>query len=118
MATLSARTKVREEVAGWNPEQIWHPPTQGQRWFDKAFRRLSFAFAAFTILLIAWLVLEIAIKAVPAFREYGLRFYPHHHVGPEQGAVRDTSRDMGNSLHIAASARHRVGIWDRCSHLP
>ncbi len=74
MATLSARTKVREEVAGWNPEQIWHPPTQGQRWFDKAFRRLSFAFAAFTILLIAWLVLEIAIKAVPAFREYGLGF--------------------------------------------
>jgi phosphate transport system permease protein len=74
MATISAQTKGREEVAGWNPGQIWHPPTQGQCWFDKAFRRLSFAFAAFTILLIAWLVLEIAIKAVPAFREYGLGF--------------------------------------------
>jgi phosphate transport system permease protein len=74
MATISARTKAREEVAGWNPSQIWQPPTQGQRWFDKAFRRLSFAFAAFTILLIAWLVIEIAIKAVPAFREYGLGF--------------------------------------------
>lgn len=44
--------------------------------------------------------------------------YPHHHVGPEQGAVRDTSRDMGNSLHIAASAYNRVGVWNCGSHLP
>jgi phosphate transport system permease protein len=74
MGPVSVQTKVREEVAGWNPGQIWQPPTQGQRWFDKAFRRLSVAFAAFTILLIGWLVLEIATKAVPAFREYGLGF--------------------------------------------
>jgi phosphate transport system permease protein len=41
---------------------------------DSAFRRLCFGFAAFTILLIAWLVLEIALRAVPAIREYGLGF--------------------------------------------
>src|SRR5215470_7028086 len=74
MATLSRRAQVRAEVAGWNPEQIWRPPTRAQRWYDGAFRRLCFTFAVLTILLITWLVLEIAFRATPAFRQYGLGF--------------------------------------------
>ena len=74
MASVPSKAQLREEVAGWNPGQIWQPPTQAQRWYDGAFRRLCFVFAAFTILLIAWLVLEIAFRAMPAFRQYGLNF--------------------------------------------
>jgi phosphate transport system permease protein len=74
MASVTDRAQAREEVAGWNPGQIWQPPTQAQRWYDGAFRRLCFVFAAFTILLIVWLVLEIAYRAMPAFRQYGLNF--------------------------------------------
>ena len=74
MASALSKAQVREEVASWNPGQIWQPPTQTQRLLDSAFRRLCFGFAAFTILLIAWLVLEIARRAVPAIRDYGLGF--------------------------------------------
>src|SRR5215470_18162460 len=75
MASISTRrAELRTEAANWNPGQIWQPPTQAQRWYDVSFRRLSFACAVFTIFLIAWLVLEIAFRAVPAFREYGLSF--------------------------------------------
>src|SRR5215475_7323495 len=75
MATLaSERARSREEAASWNPGQIWQPPTRAQRWYDGAFRRLCFIFAAATILLIAWLVLEIAFRAMPAFRQYGMSF--------------------------------------------
>src|SRR5215475_2790384 len=75
MATLaSRRARLREEVAGWNHDQIWKPPSRSQRWYDRAFRRLCFVFAAGTILLIAWLVLEIALRAMPAFRQYGISF--------------------------------------------
>ena len=65
---------MREEAASWKPGQIWQPPTRSQRWYDGAFRRLCFIFAAFTIVLIAWLVLEIAFRAMPAFRQYGISF--------------------------------------------
>ena len=75
MATLATRrARLREEAASWNPGQIWQPPTRSQRWYDGAFRRLCFIFAAFTIVLIAWLVLEIAFRAMPAFRQYGISF--------------------------------------------
>src|SRR5262249_1977503 len=75
MASISTRrAELRGEAASWNPGQIWAPPTQAQRWYDVFFRRLFFAFAVFPIFLIAWLVLEIAFRAVPAFREYGLNF--------------------------------------------
>lgn len=74
MASASSKAQLREEVASWNPSQIWQAPTNTQRLLDSAFRRLCFGFAAFTILLIAWLVLEIALRAVPAIREYGLGF--------------------------------------------
>jgi phosphate transport system permease protein len=74
MATVTSQDRVRAEVAGWHPGQIWQPPTRTQRWYDSAFRRLCFVFAAFIILLIAWLVGEIAFRAMPAFKEYGLGF--------------------------------------------
>jgi len=57
-----------------NSGQIWQPPTQAQRWYDVSFRRTCLAFAVFTIFLIAWLVGEIAFRALPAFQEYGLNF--------------------------------------------
>ncbi|HZD48572.1 MAG TPA: phosphate ABC transporter permease subunit PstC [Silvibacterium sp.] len=66
--------KAKEEVAGWHPGQIWQPPTAVQRWIDLVFRRLCVAFAAFTIVLIVLLVLEIGAKAIPAFRGYGIGF--------------------------------------------
>src|SRR6516225_660322 len=54
--------------------QTWQPPTGAQRWVDRIFRRLCLVFAALTIVLIVFLVVEIGAKAVPAFREYGLAF--------------------------------------------
>jgi phosphate transport system permease protein len=81
----SRRALLRAEAAGWNPGQIWRPPTRGQRWYDISFRRLCFVFAAFTILLIAWLVLEIAFRAMPAFREYGLSFVTGTTWDPNKG---------------------------------
>lgn len=74
MATASRITREREEVAAWNPDQIWHPPSKAQRWIDLVFRRLCVAFAAVTVALIAFLVLEIGVKALPAIREHGLEF--------------------------------------------
>jgi phosphate transport system permease protein len=74
MASVPDITRVREEVAAWHPGQIWRPPTTSQRWVDVAFRRLCVIFAALTIVLIILLVVEIGLKAIPAFREYGLRF--------------------------------------------
>lgn len=61
-------------MAAWHPGQIWQPPSKSQRWVDVAFRRLCVVFAALTVALIILLVVEIGIKAIPAFREYGLSF--------------------------------------------
>ena len=66
--------KLEKEVEAWHAGQIWQPPTSAQRWTDLLFRRLCVAFAAFTIVLIVLLVLEIGAKAIPAFRGYGLGF--------------------------------------------
>src|SRR5271169_4514945 len=74
MTSLSETTRAREEVAAWNPSQIWRPPSKSQRWTDVLFRRLCLGFAGLTIVLIALLVFEIAVKAIPAFREHGLSF--------------------------------------------
>src|SRR5262245_54729278 len=69
-----SKTQVHERGAGWQAGQIWQPPTKTQRWYDGAFRGLCIGFAAFTIVLIAWLVLEIAYRAIPAFQQYGVSF--------------------------------------------
>ena len=67
-------TRARQEVAAWHPGQIWKPPSKAQSWTDVAFRRLCRGFAALTVVLVIVLVVEIGAKAVPAFREYGLKF--------------------------------------------
>src|SRR5215472_650892 len=74
MASTSDITRAREEVTAWHPGQIWHPPSTAQKWTDRIFRQLCVVFAASTIALSALLVLEIGVKAIPAFREYGLGF--------------------------------------------
>jgi phosphate transport system permease protein len=76
MASIPGTTRIQspEEVKAWHAVQIWQPPSKVQRWLDVAFRRLCVAFAAVTVVLIVLLVVEIGIKAVPAFGEYGLRF--------------------------------------------
>ena len=67
-------TRARQEVAAWHPGQIWQPPSKGQRWTDVAFRKLCFGFAGLTVLLVIFLVVEIGVQAIPAFKEYGLKF--------------------------------------------
>ena len=74
MASLPTPTDYEARAAAHGRGQIWQPPTGGQRWADRIFRRLCLAFSALTILLIIFLVVEIGAKAVPAFREYGLGF--------------------------------------------
>jgi phosphate transport system permease protein len=74
MASAPDISRAREEVASWNAGQIWSPPSAAQKWTDRVFRRLCVVFAASVIVLIAILVLEIAAKAIPAFREYGVSF--------------------------------------------
>ena len=76
MATIPNQTRleVQAEVKAWNPASIWQPPTAGQRLFDRVFRRSTYFFAAFTIVLMALLVVEIGIKAIPAFHQFGFNF--------------------------------------------
>ena len=113
MASASSKAQLREEVAGWNPGQISQAPTQTQRLFDSAFRRLCFGFAAFTILLDR---LDRAgdrdRERRQLFEQYGVGFYLRYHVGSEQSAVRHLGRDLGNPLHFAAGAgtRHGFGV--------
>ena len=61
-------------IDGLSAGKIWQPPSKTQKFVDRTFRRLCIIFAAFTVVLIALLVVEIGLKAIPAFSEYGLRF--------------------------------------------
>jgi len=56
------------------PGEITQAPTRGQTLLDAAFRRLSFLFAGGTILLVTFIVLRIAVSALPAMRHEGLSF--------------------------------------------
>lgn len=56
------------------PGEITQAPTRSQSLADMAFRRLSFAFACGTILLVTFIVFRIAASAAPAMRETGLSF--------------------------------------------
>jgi len=53
---------------------ISQAPTRLQRGLDAAFRRSCYAFAWFTILLVTFIVLRIAVAAAPAIRQYGFGF--------------------------------------------
>jgi phosphate transport system permease protein len=74
MASVPGTIPTGDAVQPWQAGQIWQPPSSSQRWIDIAFRRLCVGFAALTVVLIIVLVLEIAVEAVPAFREHGLGF--------------------------------------------
>ena len=53
---------------------ISQAPTRLQRGLDAVFRRSCYAFAWFTILLVTFIVLRIAVAAAPAIRQYGFGF--------------------------------------------
>jgi phosphate transport system permease protein len=49
-------------------------PSAGQLFVDRSFHNLCRVFAWLAALLVAWIVGEIALKAVPAMREHGFQF--------------------------------------------
>jgi len=53
---------------------ISQAPTRLQRWLDAGFRGTCRGFAWFTILLVTFIVLRIAVAAAPAMRQYGFGF--------------------------------------------
>ncbi|MGD0283375.1 MAG: phosphate ABC transporter permease subunit PstC [Dissulfurispiraceae bacterium] len=55
-------------------DQISRPPTRSQQLVDTAFRWLCYGFAWLSVLTVAFIVLEIAMNAVPAIRHYGPGF--------------------------------------------
>jgi len=84
MTSVPGTTRLEDEAA-WHVGQTWQPPSKAQRWIDVLFRRLCVGFAALTIVLIALLVFEIAVKAIPAFREHGLSFLYQATWDPNKG---------------------------------
>jgi len=54
--------------------QISRPPTRSQQVADTTFRWLCYGFAWLSVLMVAFIVLEIATNAVPAMQQYGLGF--------------------------------------------
>jgi phosphate transport system permease protein len=54
--------------------QISQPPTRFQQVMDVVFRRLCYGFACFSVLLVAFIVLKIAVAAAPALRQQGIGF--------------------------------------------
>jgi phosphate transport system permease protein len=70
----TSRIQSRDEVKHWHIGQIWQPPSSVQRWTNVIFRRLCVGFAALTVALSVYLVVQIGAEAMPAFREHGLSF--------------------------------------------
>jgi phosphate transport system permease protein len=54
--------------------QISRPPTRRERYTNIVFRGLSYFFAWFTILLVLFILYEIASAAVPAMKDHGVGF--------------------------------------------
>lgn len=55
-------------------KSLSRPPSTGDRYFDKIFRGVTFAFTWATILLLALIVFKIGGQAIPAMKEYGFKF--------------------------------------------
>jgi phosphate transport system permease protein len=53
---------------------ISRPPTWAERFSDRSFRGLTFAFAWLTILVVGFIIYQIASKASPAIQNYGAHF--------------------------------------------
>lgn len=68
-----------------NERQISRPPTSAQRVIDQTFRGLCYGFALLSILLVVFIVLRIAMTAVPAVRQYGLGFLTGTTWDPNRG---------------------------------
>ena len=76
---MSSHLSVQPEIASGQAFAvsrgvISQAPTRLQRWLDAAFRNACYAFAWFTILLVTFIVLRIAVAATPAMRQYGFGF--------------------------------------------
>lgn len=56
------------------PNAIARPPSGRQLVLDRAFRAISFASALFVLGLVGYIVVEIAVSAVPAISRYGFGF--------------------------------------------
>ncbi|MBV9183749.1 MAG: phosphate ABC transporter permease subunit PstC [Acidobacteria bacterium] len=54
--------------------EITQAPTRVQIAVDRAFRRTCFLFACLTILLVTFIVLRIALSAIPAIQHYGIGY--------------------------------------------
>src|SRR5271169_211052 len=64
----------RSTVFGARTGEISQSPTRVQTLIDVAFRRTCYTFAWLVILLVTFIVLRIALVAVPAVRHYGIGF--------------------------------------------
>lgn len=76
---MSSHLSVQQGVASGSVfatsrSVISQAPTRLQRGLDTAFRNACYAFAWFTILLVTFIVLRIAVAAAPAMRQYGFGF--------------------------------------------
>jgi phosphate transport system permease protein len=56
------------------PQPIARPPSAREQFFDRSFRGLTLVFAWATLLLVIWLVLDIAWAGYPAMQEHGVEF--------------------------------------------
>ena len=65
---------TRGAVFGARSGGISQAPTHAQTFIDVAFRRTCYTFAWLVILLVAFIVLRIALVAVPAMQHYGIGF--------------------------------------------
>ena len=74
------------------------PPSSWDYFADRAFRALAQAGVWAILLLLALILWEIARKAWPGIRDYGLSFLDLHDVGHEQEPVRRPARDLGHAL--------------------
>jgi len=54
--------------------EVSRPPSRGEVAWDGAFRKFTFAIAAFTVLLTVYVVVSIARVAMPAIHDYGWSF--------------------------------------------
>jgi phosphate transport system permease protein len=64
---------------------ISQAPSGLQRAADTAFRGLCYAFASFSVLVVVFIVLRIALAASPAVRQYGFGFLTSRTWDPNQG---------------------------------
>jgi len=72
--TTGAPHLVGGAVFAARPGEITQTPSRAQVLINKIFQRTCRLFAGLTILLVAFIVLRIAVSAIPAAREYGLGF--------------------------------------------